>query len=234
MKYTSYVLSIIWIVLLLNIFLSYSSSSYRAFLKDSKSKMMWVTSEEVIVKMNKDQIEVNSKILNSIDKLNENLDKIGKKEFVRETSNLTWATSTWLSLTWNELEPKKIESLDLPGTLLVKLMPEINPKKVDNNWVFWIKNEKFYTSIKYATYYDEKKKIKIFVFDKKYDEMLSNFKLANLYKINEADTFFGYTFFLNPLKKDLKNRFVTLFEWIAVWFEVEKTDYEMLKKSLLN
>ncbi|MDD2565720.1 MAG: hypothetical protein PHZ26_04080 [Candidatus Gracilibacteria bacterium] len=227
MKYTSYVLSVIGIVLLLNIFLSYSSGTYRTFLKDTKSKMMGVTNEEVIVKMNKDQIEINTKILNSIDKLNDNLDKIGKKEITREITINSGSTSSGNTISGNEL-------LDLPGTLVGKLMPKINPKKIENEGVFGIKNEKFYEAIKYATYYDEKKKIKIFVFDKSYPDMLSNFKLTNLYKINEADTFFGYTFFLNPLKKDLSNRFVTLFEGNAVGFEVEKTNYEILKKSLLN
>jgi hypothetical protein len=35
--------------------------------------------------MNKDQIEINSKILNSIDKLNENLDRLNEKSRIQQT-----------------------------------------------------------------------------------------------------------------------------------------------------
>lgn len=242
MKYVSYILSIVWIVLLFNIFLSYSSTSYRAFLKDSKSKMMWVSTEEVIKKMNKEQLEVNIKILNSIDKLNENLDILSKKQSLNyaqtnswETSNFT-ETDSWnitLSSTWNIVNSKPI-SLELPWILVTKLMPGINPRKVENNWLFWIKNNKTLESVIYSTYYDEKKRVRIFVLNKSYNDILTLMKWVHSFKINESDIFFGYTFYLNSIKKDTKNRFVTLFEWVSVWFEVENTSYDLLKKSLLN
>ena len=39
-----------------------------------------MSKEDAIEKMNKDQIEVNTKILNSIDKLNENIEKLNQKD----------------------------------------------------------------------------------------------------------------------------------------------------------
>lgn len=240
MKYTSYILSVIWIILLLSIILSYSSTTFRVFLKDSKSKMMWVTNEEVILKMNEDQIEVNSKILSSLDKLNENLEKIDKKNpTIREVQVNTWSEVldlelSWAILTWTLDNEESVSKIELPWTLISKLMPQIIPRKIDNAWFFWIKDEKIIEKINYVTYEDSKKKIKVFVFWIKYEQLLAFMKKNNTFKINESDTFFGYTFYLNMIKKDDKIRFVTLFEWIAVWFETEKNSYEIVKKTLLN
>lgn len=242
MKYTSYILSFLWVVLVFNIFLSYSSESYRVFLKDTKSKFLWVSKNEVIEKMNKDQIEVNTKILNSIDKLNENIEVASRKnteaEDLRKISDII-SSSSWetVSSSW-EIDDTVIESdthkFDLPATLLTKLLPEINPKKIQNSWVFWIKDEKFLKDFDYATYSDLKKKITIYVFDKDYSKMKSFFWYATWYKLNETDTFFWFTFFLNSIKNDQKVRFVMILEWIAIWFETDKSNYDLLKKNILN
>lgn len=229
MKYVSYILSWIAIVLLFNIFLSYSSVSYRSFLRDTKDKMMWVSKEEVITKMSKDQIEINTKILNSIDKLNENLDKLDKNKI---NNTLSLDTSSWETLSWETT--KKTELLDIPWTLVTKLLPNINPLKVENSWIFDIKNDKSIDELNYVTYNDTKKRIKIYVFEKSYDELKVLFKLNSKYKVNESDNFFWYSFYLNPVKKDIKIRFVTQLEWKAIWFDILKTNYELLKKSLLN
>lgn len=55
-----------------------------------------------------------------------------------------------------------------------------------------------------------------------------------MYEINETDQFFGFTFFLNPIKKDKTIRFVTSIEGKAVGIEVTKSYYPALKKILLK
>ena len=70
--------------------------------------------------------------------------------------------------------------------------------------------------IAYSTYLDDRKNVKIYAFNETYDTLLLNMKLASsVYTLNETDQFFGYTFFLNPAKKDSKDttiRFVTALE----------------------
>lgn len=92
--------------------------------------------------------------------------------------------------------------------------------------------------ILYNTYADEKKKIRIYAFRDTYDTLLLNMKLtSNVFTLNETDQFFGYTFFLNPVKKDPKDttiRFITALEGRAIGVEVPKNYYPTLKKMLLK
>jgi len=60
---------------------------------------------------------------------------------------------------------------------------------------------------------------------------------GSVYTLNETDQFFGYTFFLNPVKKDPKDktvRFITAIEGRAVGVEVPKNYYSTFKKMLLT
>lgn len=123
---------------------------------------------------------------------------------------------------------------DIPvsGLFLAKIMPDIDLKKTDNKGIF---NIYLFNKIPFTTYADEKKKIKVYAFGETYDTMLANLKLtSSVYKINETDQFFGYTFFLNPTRKDSTIRFVTAMEGRAIGIEVPKSYYPTLKKMLLK
>jgi len=79
------------------------------------------------------------------------------------------------------------------------------------------------------------KQLKVYAFDNDYDYLKANFKLLeNMYKINETDTFFGYTFFLNSLKNDGMIRFVTRVDGRSVGVEISKKWYKELKKILIK
>lgn len=120
----------------------------------------------------------------------------------------------------------------LSGLFLAKIMPEISLKKVENSGIFSIY---IFDKIPYTTYIDEKKQIKVYAFGETYDTILSNLKLASsIYTINETDQFFGYTFFLNPTKKDTTIRFVTALEGRAIGVECESKYYKTLKTLLLK
>ncbi len=114
-------------------------------------------------------------------------------------------------------------------------MPDVMPKKTENTGFFGIQ---IMDKLGYNTYVDEKRKIKIYAFSDSYDVILLNMKLAgSVYTLNETDQFFGFTFFLNPTKKDSKDttvRFVTALEGRAVGVEVPKSYYLSLKKMLLK
>ncbi len=64
--------------------------------------------------------------------------------------------------------------------------------------------------------------------------MLSNLKLvSSVYTINESDTFYDATFYLNATnKKDSTVRFVTSLEGRAIGLEVPKSLYPKIKKLL--
>lgn len=114
-------------------------------------------------------------------------------------------------------------------------MPEVTPKKMENSGFFGIQ---VMGKIVYNTYADEKRKIKVYAFQETYDTLLLNMKLtSSVYALNETDQFFGYTFFLNPIKKDPRDttiRFVTALEGRAIGIEVPKNYYPNLKKMLLK
>ncbi len=112
-------------------------------------------------------------------------------------------------------------------------MPDVILKKSEDNGFFGIQ---IFTKIGYSTYTDEKRNIKVYAFSEDYDTLLVNLKLVNnMYEINETDQFFGFTFFLNPVKKDLKTvRFVTALEGRAIGIEVPKAYYPTLRKILLK
>jgi len=109
-------------------------------------------------------------------------------------------------------------------------MPQFIPTKTENDGVFGIKK---FETVEYVTYQDKKKKLKVYVFDTKYDFAKTYFKLnENLFKINETDTFFSATFFLNPTKKDSIIRFVTKIENKTIGFELMKKSYPLVKQLL--
>jgi len=123
-------------------------------------------------------------------------------------------------------------NIPLSGLFLAKIMPDIDLKKTENKGMF---NIYLFNKIPFTTYVDEKKKIKVYAFDETYDTMLANLKLtSSVYKINETDQFFWYTFFLNPTRKDSTIRFVTAMEGRAIGVEVPKSYYPTLKNILLK
>ncbi len=218
MRLFSYILSFLATFFLVNIILSYTSDSYHLFLNEIKIKFVWDNSVE-IKKTIQEQVEVNKNIALSLDKLNENLNEISKVN----------KTNTWSKLKLTE------DQLWLPDLLLLKIMPEITPKKVLNSWIFWLKKEKAFTWVIYTTFFDTKNKLKIYIIDLEYNETLSRFmSLDKTFETNETNNFFWYTFYLNPIKKDTKIRFITLLEWKTIGFEIDKNKYENLKKLLLR
>ncbi|MBP8017026.1 hypothetical protein KAZ01_03370 [Candidatus Gracilibacteria bacterium] len=218
MRLFSYILSFLATFFLVNIILSYTSDSYHLFLNEIKIKFVGDNSVE-IKKTIQEQVEVNKNIALSLDKLNENLNEISK---VNKTN-----TGSKLKLTEDQL--------GLPDLLLLKIMPEITPKKVLNSGIFGLKKEKAFTGVIYTTFFDTKNKLKIYIIDLEYNETLSRFmSLDKTFETNETNNFFGYTFYLNPIKKDTKIRFITLLEGKTIGFEIDKNKYENLKKLLLR
>lgn len=67
-------------------------------------------------------------------------------------------------------------------------MPEVTLKKVENDGFFGIK---VMGNVQYNTYWDERKKIKIYAFRETYNDFLLNMKLtSSVYSLNETDQFF--------------------------------------------
>lgn len=127
--------------------------------------------------------------------------------------------------------PPEKKEYPISALMLTRLMPDVFPKKTENKGIFDIH---IFSSLDYTTYIDEKAKVKIYVFAEPYSVMLSNLKLVSgVYAINESDTFFDATFYLNATnKKDTMIRFVTSLEGRAIGLEIPKSLYPKIKKLL--
>ena len=218
MRIFSYLLSTLAIFLILNIVLSFSFIWYRDFLKNIKNQINWtnIVKEENLLNKNN---EVNERLLSTIEELSQNIEKISSKDSL--TGSIQNLTNTG------------IENLWLPNSLAFKILPQFNPLKVENNWFFDIKSQDV-SSLKYSSFFDEKRNLKIYVFEKGYGDLMTIIRKYSKYKINEKNNFYWYSFYLNPIFKDDKVRFIVQLEAKSVWFEINNSNYEQLKILLLK
>ncbi|MDD5197944.1 MAG: hypothetical protein PHN60_03750 [Candidatus Gracilibacteria bacterium] len=243
MRIFSYIFTALVTIFVLNIALSFSLPAYRGFLINVRTGIF--SSERTSGQEEGDEkIKETTRLVESLDRIDrhiESLSKIQKADTGSITVSGAVSTETGIvniasgALLPEEESIPKESDIPLSGIFLSKIMPEITLKKVENNGFFGIQ---VMGKIRYNTYSDEKKKIKIYAFDDTYDALLLNMKLTSrVYSLNETDQFFGYTFFLNPLKKDPKDttiRFITALEGRAIGVEVPKEYYATLKKMLLK
>ncbi|MCK9272010.1 hypothetical protein M0P65_00500 [Candidatus Gracilibacteria bacterium] len=218
MRIFSYLLSTLAIFLILNIVLSFSFIGYRDFLKNIKNQINGtnIVKEENLLNKNN---EVNERLLSTIEELSQNIEKISSKDSL--TGSIQNLTNTG------------IENLGLPNSLAFKILPQFNPLKVENNGFFDIKSQDV-SSLKYSSFFDEKRNLKIYVFEKGYGDLMTIIRKYSKYKINEKNNFYGYSFYLNPIFKDDKVRFIVQLEAKSVGFEINNSNYEQLKILLLK
>jgi hypothetical protein len=223
MKLLSYIIFVLAIVFWINLFLSNYSETYYWLIKNLKQDIFWNTTELNNIDLKfEQQNKINSKLLESIDKLNENIDKI---------NHPVPTFNSW----WINIPKNNDDILWIPDSLYIKLMPDIIVNKINNSWIFNILDNPIFKNVNYSTYYNTKNKLKIFVIDLPYNEILLRFKnLHTIYEIYESNNFFGYTFYLNSIKQDSKTRFITMLEWVTIWFEIDKNNYDFLKQLLLK
>ncbi|EKD30280.1 MAG: hypothetical protein ACD_78C00101G0005 [uncultured bacterium (gcode 4)] len=244
MRVFSYILTALVTIFIFNIVLSFSLPVYRDALVQVRTSIFPVSekiSEDDIAEEKKSE---NARLVESLDRIDKHIESLSETQKT-DTGVVTMSgmvntgtilTSSASGVVVPEVESIPVEpSIPLSGLFLSKIMPEITPKKVENSWFFGIQ---VMGKIFYNTYSDEKKQIKIYAFNDTYDTLLLNMKLtSSVYSLNETDQFFGYTFFLNPLKKDPKDtlvRFITALEGRAIGVEVPKEYYTTLKKMLLK
>lgn len=167
-----------------------------------------------------------------VQKLSESIEKmaIGLDALALSGSTQTTKVSTGVTVPVTPPIPEKKE-YPISALMLTRLMPDVFLKKTENKGIFDIH---IFSSLDYTTYIDEKAKVKIYVFAEPYSVMLSNLKLvSSVYAINESDTFFDATFYLNATnKKDTTIRFVTSLEGRAIGLEIPKSLYPKIKKLL--
>ncbi len=207
MRTISYFISFLALFLFTNIVLSFYSETYHNFLKEIKSGNSKKTEEVRITEKNNTDIKW-------VEKLDEHIEKI---ENIPENA---------LS------EEKEIDVLEkIPSSLRNILTESLKLEKAENVWFYDLRSPK---NIAYSTYKDEEFGIILYVFEKWYWEIEEFLKQNSKYWINETNNFFWYSFYLNPIKKDDRVRFVIQIQWKSAWFEVIKSNYEKLKTILLN
>ena len=207
MRTISYFISFLALFLFTNIVLSFYSETYHNFLKEIKSGNSKKTEEVRITEKNNTDIKW-------VEKLDEHIEKI---EYIPENA---------LS------EEKEIDVLEkIPSSLRNILTESLKLEKAENVWFYDLRSPK---NIAYSTYKDEELGMILYVFEKWYWEVEEFLKQNSKYWVNETNNFFWYSFYLNPIKKDDRVRFVIQIQWKSAWFEVIKSNYEKLKTILLN
>jgi hypothetical protein len=236
MRVITYILLTLSCLFAINVFVAASSPSYKTFLQEIKSNIIpgYTSATTQKKRLTAEDIR-NDKLIQSLDRLSEKVEAIQ----VNSVNNLMQNSGATLSGATNSgattstgivTPPKPPVELTIPGALLARLMPQFLPSKVENVNAFGLKT---FDSVGYATFADNKKRLKIYVLDITYDAIKSVFKTNEKnFKMNETDTFFGYTFFLNPTKKDNLIRFVMFVDGKTIGVETMKNSYPLIKKLL--
>lgn len=238
MRTASYILLAIVTIFLVNVVLSFALPGYRNGLIEARTRLLGIAPRPTEILLQ----EKDNHLASSLDRIDESIRMLATSTgtVVKSTGTGTSVGSGTAStgtvvnsgVTVAPIAPPTSPDIPISGLFLAKILKEITPKKIDSTGIFDIH---IFTKIDYTTYEDAKKKIKIYAFDQNYDTMLKNLKLVSaVYTINESDTFFENTFFLNPPKDDGIVRFVTTVENRAIGVEVPKRYYPTLKKSLLK
>ena len=141
--------------------------------------------------------------------------KYDKSNFENKTTNLTssWNHNNFLSKLW---EYKFIKVNYLSDFL-----------------VFWITDE--YTK-KYTLY--ENKNIEIYFFDESSYKEISDFwellKNTYNYKINQTNSFWNKSFYINIETPDNFVRIFLEYNWQVIWIKAKKQDFNKIKNILTS
>jgi hypothetical protein len=198
MRIFSYTLAALVTIFIINIVLSFSIPSYRNTLVNIRSTFSPspdTLSHTETVKIGEKE---NARLVESLDRIDKHIESLSEIKKINGTitngsgiiKNNTGVLNNGSGEIIGETEgiiPTKPDII-LSGIFLSKIMPEVTLKKVENDGFFGIK---VMGDIQYSTYWDEKRKIKIYAFQETYNTFLLNMKLtSSVYKINETDQFF--------------------------------------------
>ena len=223
MRIFSYVLTALVTIFVINVALSFSLPAYRNILVTVRTGIFSAPGESIEERAIAEKKAENDRLIESLERID------------RHMETLVTASKTVPENDASKNEPEEKRKILLSGIFLTKIMPEITLKKIENDGFFGIRTME---SVSYDTYSDAVKNIKVYAFGETYDTILLHMKLTDsLYTINETDQFFGYSFFLNLLKKDPKDsitRLVISLEGQAIGVEVPRNYYPVLKDMLLK
>ena len=186
MRVFSYTLAALVTIFVINIALSFSLPSYRNVLVNIRASIY----PPLDVVPQTDKVKIgdidNIRLVESLDRIDKHIESLTEAKQINQniitTNDISGTISPEIDTT-----PKKID-IPLSGIFLVKIMPEVTLKKVENDGFFGIK---VMGDIQYNTYWDERRKIKIYAFEETYDAFLLNMKLTrSVYTLNETDQFF--------------------------------------------
>ena len=135
MRIVSYVISFLALFLFLNIILSFASPGYKNFLKNTKDHYL-KTETVAVVNDTKPKTDYNEKIIKSIEKLNDHITKIEEDSKKAQTDTGIIANTGTLINSWSV----KIDELAKIPESIRKKIESLNLKKIENNWIFSIKN----------------------------------------------------------------------------------------------
>ena len=209
---------------LLNIWLYYTSEGYRQFLQNIKQEenLEDINDEYKIEEKEIEESleeELNKKIINNKEKINEELKSksslIEKIEFVQKKVNIEIEESDYFKSFLKNFSNYNLTSLDNDSPLM-----DVTNEYPD----------------KYFEYYSTELTIYSFP-TKNYDEVREVFEIESNwdnFTINEVDNFWEESFYIN-LWKDYKDNFIRIIllkENNVIWIKVSKNEYNSIKNII--
>lgn len=233
MRIFSYIFTALVTIFVINIALSFSIPGYHNALVGIRTNIFPTLKTSLPNGTDAVKPDETTRLVESLDRIDKHIESLTEaKKNTLGTGAIS--ESGTLGLSTDTTPPQEL-NIPLSGLFLAKIMPDVMMKKTPNNGFFGIQ---IMEKLPYNTYIDERRHITVYAFQDSYDTLLLNMKLTgSVYSLNETDQFFGFTFFLNPVKKDPKDtviRFVTALEGRAIGVEVPKAYYASFKKMLLK
>lgn len=121
----------------------------------------------------------------------------------------------------------------ISAKFLSKVLPTIEPKKVENSGIFDLRT---FDHTPYTTYKDEKFGITVVASMLPYETIRKNFQAidASVYTINETETFPFASFYVNPPKSDTTVRLVMQVEAQTLLVSMPKSKFNTFKELILK
>lgn len=129
--------------------------------------------------------------------------------------------------------PKEPVLIPISAKFLAKVLPTIEPTKVENAGIFGLRT---FDNLPYTTYQDAKFGMTVVASMIPYEAFLKNFQAIDnkVYTVNETKTFPFSSFFVNPAKSDSSVRIVMKVESQTLLVTLPKSKFNTLKSLILK
>lgn len=173
-----------------------------------------------------DLVKTNEQLKYQVEELNKKVDQLSGVTPAVVNTNVVANPNNSGSTATSEIIP-------ISAKFLSKILPTIEPTKVENAGIFDLR---IFDQTFYSTYKDEKFGITIVASMLPYDNFLKNFQSIDksIYTVNVTKTFPFDSFYVNPGKADASVRIVMKVEAQTLLISLPKSKFNTLKELILK